>query len=85
MLLFEDYTAALLADPTVTHVDSCAYDDNSFMGAWTDRQSVADLCFDVRAGGSLRSDIFGSAQVGYRALRDLAKERYAPMLRAWRR
>jgi hypothetical protein len=84
MLLFEDYTAALLADPTIAYADSCAYDDCSFM-AWTETQSIADLWFDVRAGGSLRTEVLGRAQTVYRALRELAKKRCAPMRRAWRR
>jgi Acetyltransferase (GNAT) domain len=46
MLLFEDYTAALLADPTIAYADSRAYDDRSFM-AWTEKQTIADLWFDV--------------------------------------
>ena len=85
MLLFEDYTAALLADPGVAYVDSCAYDSDSFMAAWTESQCIGNVWFDVRAGGSLRTEILACAQMGYRALRDIAKERSAMIRRAWRR
>ena len=52
MLLLEDYTAAFLADPGISHVDSCAYDETSFMGAWRERQAVATVWLDARPGGS---------------------------------
>lgn len=85
MLLFEDYTAVLLADPAVAYVDSCAYDRDSFMAAWTESQCIGNLWFDVRAGGSLRTEILARTQMRYRALRDIAKERSALIRRAWRR
>jgi CelD/BcsL family acetyltransferase involved in cellulose biosynthesis len=85
MLLFEDYTAVLLVDPTVAYVDSCAYDRDSFMAAWTESQCIGNLWFDVRAGGSLRTEILARTQMRYRALRDIAKERSALIRRAWRR
>jgi CelD/BcsL family acetyltransferase involved in cellulose biosynthesis len=85
MLLFEHYTDALLSDPAVSHVDSCAYDEHGFMAAWTERQTVADLWFDVRPGGSLMTEVLGRAQVSYRTMRDIAKARCASLGVARRR
>ena len=53
MLLLEDYTDAFLADPSIANVDSCAYDETSFMAAWRERQAMADVWIDARRGGSL--------------------------------
>jgi CelD/BcsL family acetyltransferase involved in cellulose biosynthesis len=76
MLLFEDYTAALLADKRITFVDSCSYDDSGFMSAWTERQAVTDLWIDARRGGSLAFRVLGGLQKGYRGLRAVAKTTY---------
>jgi hypothetical protein len=54
------------------------------MAAWTERQTVADLWFDVRAGGSLLTEVLGRAQVSYRSMRDIAKARCASW-GGWRR
>jgi CelD/BcsL family acetyltransferase involved in cellulose biosynthesis len=56
MLLLEDYTTSFLADPGIARVDSCAYDEASFMSAWRERQAIATVWFDARPGGSA---IFG--------------------------
>lgn len=74
-LLLEDYTAALLADATVTDVDSCSFDDSGFMGVWTERAEIADLWFDAR-GGSLSFSILSRVQAVYLALRNRAKAIY---------
>lgn len=51
VLLVEDYTAALLADPSVAFLDSCSHDDTGFMASlWKDRQAIADVVFDARPG-----------------------------------
>jgi CelD/BcsL family acetyltransferase involved in cellulose biosynthesis len=76
MLLFEDYTAAFLADESIASVDSCAFDDRSYMAAWTERQLMADLWFDARPGGSFAFRMLSAAQIGYRGLRSLAKRTY---------
>lgn len=55
-LLLEDYTTSFLADPGIARVDSCAYDETSFMGTWRERQAIATVWFDARPGGSA---IFG--------------------------
>ncbi|MGH6664953.1 MAG: GNAT family N-acetyltransferase, partial [Pseudolabrys sp.] len=52
MLLFEDYTAAFLADPGITCVDSCCYDDSGFMASWPERQPMVEMWIDARRGGS---------------------------------
>jgi CelD/BcsL family acetyltransferase involved in cellulose biosynthesis len=75
-LLLEDYTAAFLADESIAFVDSCSFDDSGFMSAWTERQPVADLWFDVRRGGSLSFRVMSAAQQSYRLLRAVAKHAY---------
>lgn len=73
MLLFEDYTAALLADRSIASVDSCAFDDSGYMSAWMERATVAQLWFDVRPGRSIIFFALGRLQSGYLALRAWAK------------
>jgi CelD/BcsL family acetyltransferase involved in cellulose biosynthesis len=74
MLLLEDYTAAFLADKTISCVDSCSLDDTGFMAAWTERQTVADLWIDARRGASLEFSVLSTLQKTYRDLRAAAKE-----------
>ena len=76
MLLFEDYTKALLAEPAVTQVDSCAYDDHSFMASWTARARVVDLMFDVRKGAPLQARLATLINCNYRRLRARVKDRW---------
>jgi CelD/BcsL family acetyltransferase involved in cellulose biosynthesis len=52
-LLFEDYTKGFLADAAVASVDSCSHDDGGYMGAWMEREALADVWLDVRRGGSV--------------------------------
>lgn len=80
MLLLEDYTATFIADPTISFVDSCSFDEAGMMSAWTGRQEVADLWFDARRGGSLAFDLLSRAQLAYRAGRAGAKQ----LLSRWR-
>ena len=42
-LLFEDYSARLLADATVDAVDSCSFDDKGYMASWQERGDIATL------------------------------------------
>ena len=76
MLLLEDYTAAFLADKSIAFVDSCSFDDNGFMSAWSERQPVADLWIDARRGGSLEFRALSSIQKHGRRLRAAAKHVY---------
>jgi CelD/BcsL family acetyltransferase involved in cellulose biosynthesis len=80
-LLFEDYTAAFLADKRIAFVDSCSFDDSGYMAAWTQRQPVADLWIDARRGGSLAFCLLSATQRTYRHLRAAGKRAYL----AWRR
>ena len=73
MLLLEDYTAAFLADPGISHVDSCAYDETSFMGAWSERQAIATLWFDATPGGSAAFTLLTRLQRAYLRARGAAK------------
>ena len=85
MLLLEDYTTALLADPTIEYVDSCSYDDSGFMSAWQHRKAVADLWIDTRRNGSLEFLAFGILQKVYRHLRAAARETYLAVARQRKR
>ena len=76
MLLLEHYTAAFLADPSISHVDSCAYDETSFMGAWRERQAIATLWFDATPGGSPAFTILTRLQRVYLRARSAAKAAY---------
>jgi CelD/BcsL family acetyltransferase involved in cellulose biosynthesis len=83
-LLLEDYTAAFLADKSIGHVDSCSFDDSGYMAAWTERQPMVDLWFDVRRGGSPAFRALSSVQRCYRGVRALAKTGYLA-LRNWQK
>lgn len=76
MLLFEDYTAALLADDDIDYVDSCAFDDSGYMATWRERQAIAHLWFDARRGGSLAFAALTRMQKGFLRLRGRAKTLY---------
>jgi hypothetical protein len=76
MLLFEDYSQALLADPTIAFVDSCAFDDSGYMAAWTGRELVIDLWIDPRRGGSAVFSTITGLQRAYLPLRETVKQLY---------
>lgn len=76
MLLFEDYTAALLADDAIAYVDSCAFDDTGYMAAWRERQEIAHLWFDARHGLSFSFAALTRIQKGFLRLRGRAKTLY---------
>jgi CelD/BcsL family acetyltransferase involved in cellulose biosynthesis len=82
VLLFEDYTAHLLADPTVERVDSCSFDDSGYMAAWQERAGLAQLWLDTRPGGSVAFAVATRWQAAYLAARACAKTLYR---RHWRR
>jgi len=86
MLLFEDYSRALLADPTIAFADSCAFDDTGYMAAWKERKLVIDLWFDTRRGQSISFTAITHAQKTYLPLREMAKKVYQrlPILQAAR-
>ncbi|MBX9828412.1 MAG: GNAT family N-acetyltransferase [Xanthobacteraceae bacterium] len=76
MLLLEDYTAAFLADKSISFVDSCSFDATGFMSAWQERQAVADVWIDARRGGSLEFRALSGLQKTYREARAAAKAAY---------
>jgi hypothetical protein len=76
MLLLEDYTAAFLQDPSIAFVNSCTYDDRSFMSVWTERESIANLWIDVRRGGSVSFELLWRLQKSYCGLRAMVKNAY---------
>ena len=73
VLLLEDYTNTLLADRSIAFVDSCSFDDNSFMSAWQQRQPVAEVWVNPRRGASLSFVVLSRAQKAYRQARTSAK------------
>lgn len=76
MLLFEDYSKALLADSHVAFADSCAYDDSGYMAAWTERKLIIDFWLDARRGASARFSTIARLQKAYLPLRETAKKVY---------
>lgn len=85
MLLLEDYTKAFLADDGIAYVDSCAYDDSSFMSAWSERQAIAQIWIDARRGGSLGFRALCRLQKAYLTLRAVAKDGYLSWRRKWKK
>lgn len=85
MLLLEDYTAAFLADDSIAYVDSCAFDDTSFMAAWSERQAIAHLWIDVRRGTSASFTVLARLQKTFLSLRAGAKTIYRAYMRKWGR
>jgi len=80
-LLFEDYTAHLLADERVDAVDSCSFDDSGYMGSWQERSEIATLWFDARPRRSMTFLVFAQMQSTWLALRARAKTLYRKHLR----
>ena len=80
-LLFEDYTAHLLADANVDAVDSCSFDDTGYMASWQERGEIATLWFDARPRHSMTFVLFARLQSAYLALRAQAKTAYRKHLR----
>lgn len=75
-LLLEDYTMSFLADPGIARVDSCAYDETSFMGTWRERQAIATVWFDARSGGSAVFGFLTRLQRTFLRARGAAKAAY---------
>jgi CelD/BcsL family acetyltransferase involved in cellulose biosynthesis len=79
MLLLEDYTAAFLADVSIAQVDSCAYDETSFMSVWLERQKTATVWLDATPGSSSAFAILARLQGAYLRARGAAKAAYLKM------
>jgi O-antigen/teichoic acid export membrane protein/CelD/BcsL family acetyltransferase involved in cellulose biosynthesis len=81
VLLLEDFSAKLLADPTIDFTDSCSHGDGGFMAElWRERRQTVDLMFDLRRAGSPAFDVAAGAERLYVAVQD-ARAR----LGTWRR
>lgn len=76
MLLLEDYTTTFLKDPSIAFVNSCTYDERSFMSVWSERESIANLWIDVRRGGSVSFELLWRLQKSYCGLRARVKNAY---------
>jgi CelD/BcsL family acetyltransferase involved in cellulose biosynthesis len=75
MLLFEDYTQSLLAQP-LAFVDSCAIDEAGFMAAWMGRRDLVHIWLDARPGGSAAFRLAATAARFYGRGRAAAKRLY---------
>ena len=84
VLLLEDYTKAFLADDKIARVDSCAYDESSFMAAWSERQAIAHVWLDARRGGSRRFVLLAGLHKAFLGLRARAKQLYLSWRRKWK-
>ena len=85
MLLLEDYTAAFLKDASIAFVNSCTYDESSFMSVWTERESIANLWIDARRGRSIIFEVLWRLQKAYCGLRAVIKNAYLTLRRTRRR
>ncbi len=85
ILLLENYTKALLADPTIAFVDSCTFSEDSFMSVWRERETLTHLWIDARRGGSL--SFFTCARMQAIALRARGhlKRFYKTGIRTWKK
>jgi CelD/BcsL family acetyltransferase involved in cellulose biosynthesis len=75
MLLFEEYTRSLLAEP-LAFADSCAIDESGFMAAWMERRELAHVWLDARPGGSLAFRLAAAAARCYGRRRAAVKRLY---------
>jgi CelD/BcsL family acetyltransferase involved in cellulose biosynthesis len=85
MLLLEDYTAAFLADKSITRVDSCSLDETGFMSAWSERQDIAHILIDPRPNNSLSFAITAGLYKTFLQVRAVAKDIYLRGRRHWKR
>lgn len=85
MLLLEDYTAAFLKDASIAFVNSCTYDESSFMSVWTERESIANLWINSKRGRSIVFEVLWRLQKRYCALRAMVKNAYLTSRRTRRR
>jgi CelD/BcsL family acetyltransferase involved in cellulose biosynthesis len=85
MLLLEDYTAAFLADKSIALVDSCAFDDSSFMSVWSEREMIGQVLLDARTGNPLTFRIVAFLHKRSLAVRAVAKKLYLLGRRRWKK
>ncbi len=85
MLLLEDSTTALLADPAIAFADSCAFDENSYMAVWRERETLAELWIDARCGGSLVFNTCARIQGILLRMRSLLKRLYGMGMETWKK
>lgn len=84
ILLLQDVTAALLADPSVSAVDSCNHRDDGYMAEfWSGRRPVLDMVLDVRRGTTPAFALLGAAEMARQRLRMEARRAHG-MLRSAR-
>lgn len=79
MLLLEDCTTSFLRDEMLAAIDSCAFDDSSYMSVWRERQQIGDIWIDARRGGSPAFHLMGKLESLFRDLRSRAKRQYGKL------
>jgi len=85
MLLLEDYTREFLADRSISSINSCAYDDKSFMSVWAERQDIGQVCVSARRGPSLRFFLICRLRQAFLKMRSAAKMLHASWGRKWKK
>jgi CelD/BcsL family acetyltransferase involved in cellulose biosynthesis len=80
-LLFEDYTARLLADREIAAVDSCSFDDSGYMAGWQERAAIAQLWLAPRPRAAVAFNLLAGLQAAWLAGRARAKAFYLQHLR----
>jgi CelD/BcsL family acetyltransferase involved in cellulose biosynthesis len=90
VLLLEDTTRTLLADPAVAVTDSCNGGDTGFQAErWPERQELVDILIDLRSQGRLSLALLAARERSLRRLKDTARQvrdmlrSAAPRLREW--
>lgn len=77
LLLLQEVTHGLLADPALSAIDSCNHHDTGYMAEfWAGRRAVSDLILDV---GTRRTALFGLVSGA-----ELLRRRLLEAARSWR-
>jgi CelD/BcsL family acetyltransferase involved in cellulose biosynthesis len=77
VLLVEDYTNDLVADPKISLLDSCSHHDGGFMASlWKERQAIAEVMLDARPGHGIGTALVAALERRLNAGRELGKALY---------
>ncbi|MFC7399919.1 GNAT family N-acetyltransferase [Chelatococcus sp. GCM10030263] len=77
VLLVEDYTNDLVADPAIALLDSCSHDDSGFMASlWKERQAIVEVLISAKPGRHLGTTLLGAFERRLQAGRQFAKALY---------
>lgn len=74
LLLHQEVTSRLLADPALHMVDSCNHHDTGHMAEfWAGRREVSDLIVDARPRRSTLFGLISATELAHRRLREAAR------------